>query len=310
MCLIGLFACQSVGRDPLLKLTFRVVDDEGQAVEGAKVSFSAEARPKYAGDESGYQNSISGSTNDQGNFGGELEAWDATRSGYTVTKDDYYPSWSSYSAKLPLRGKWQPWNPTIEVVLKRIKHPVPMYAKRVEKGLPNLNESIGYDLEAGDWVSPHGKGKIPDMVFRGTLQSRGDTDFDFELKLTFSNPGDGIQRFGPPPNSEVGDYRSLVLYEAPVEGYDSVWILKRWRRPDGPEETTFDKKSGYFFRVRSVLDEKGRVVKALYGKIYGDFFYMRYYLNPDGTRNIEYDPKRNLLKAPTNWDRSDYEVGP
>jgi hypothetical protein len=37
---------------------------------------------------------------------------------------------------------------------------------------------------------------------------------------------------------------------------------------------------------------------------------MVHYLNPDGTRNMEYDPKRNLLMAPNNWELRYYEVGP
>lgn len=46
----------------------------------------------------------------------------------------------------------------------------------------------------------------------------------------------------------------------------------------------------------------------LYGKILNDFEYglqkaktvrisFSYYLNPDGTRNMEFDPKRNLFKS-------------
>jgi hypothetical protein len=74
----------------------------------------------------------------------------------------------------------------------------------------------------------------------------------------------------------------------------------------------------YFMRVRTVRDKDGRVVSALYGKIHGDFRWFigtrapksglafTYYLNPDGTRNIEYDPKRNLLKSPKHND-SNYE---
>jgi hypothetical protein len=67
-----------------------------------------------------------------------------------------------------------------------------------------------------------------------------------------------------------------------------------------------------------VRDKEGKVVSALYGKIHGDFRWFigarapksglafTYYLNPDGTRNIEYDPKRNLLKS-TKRDVFNYE---
>jgi hypothetical protein len=306
--LTALAGCQSLGREPLFRLTLQVVDNEGNAVEGADASFSAEARPRYAGDESGIQNGTSGRTNQAGVFTGEIEAWDGTRGGYKVAKEGYYPAWSTYGARRIEKGKWQPWNPTIRVVLKRIRNPVPMFAKRLWRtGLPKRDVLVAYDLELGDWVVPHGKGKIPDMIFVGTLREGGDRVYEWKLKLTFSNPGDGIQRFIPEPDNIV--FRSP--YEAPGEGYLPEWNL--WRTRQGPEvreQNNYQEKGGYFFRVRTVLDSEGRVVKAMYGEIYGDFFAMVYYLNPDGTRNMEYDSKRNLLKWKDPRERNDYEVGP
>lgn len=73
----------------------------------------------------------------------------------------------------------------------------------------------------------------------------------------------------------------------------------------------------YFIRVRTVRDKEGKITSALYGKVHGDFRWFigarvpksglafTYYLNPDGTRNIEFDPNRNLLK-PTNRDDSSF----
>ena len=63
----------------------------------------------------------------------------------------------------------------------------------------------------------------------------------------------------------------------------------------------------YFFRVRTKKDDQGKIVSALYGKIYGDinfdFFSPKtivaftYYLNPElNSRNMEFDPKQNLFK--------------
>ncbi len=45
------------------------------------------------------------------------------------------------------------------------------------------------------------------------------------------------------------------------------------------------------------MDERGNIVSAHYGKIYGDFMQFSYYLNPTpNDRNVEFDPKQNLLK--------------
>ena len=59
------------------------------------------------------------------------------------------------------------------------------------------------------------------------------------------------------------------------------------------------------FRVQTVLDDKGNIVSARYGKIYGPIEFgvgkehnvrFTYYLNPtDNDRSLEYDPGKNLL---------------
>ena len=44
------------------------------------------------------------------------------------------------------------------------------------------------------------------------------------------------------------------------------------------------------------MDYSGNIVSAHYGKIYGDFMTFKYYLNPTPkSRNVEFDPKQNLL---------------
>lgn len=56
--------------------------------------------------------------------------------------------------------------------------------------------------------------------------------------------------------------------------------------------------------MRTVLDEKGHVKSALYGKIYGDFMHFRYYLNPtSNSRNVEFDPEQNLMKGAKSFEQ-------
>jgi hypothetical protein len=69
------------------------------------------------------------------------------------------------------------------------------------------------------------------------------------------------------------------------------------RHPGQGTKEDFDENRNYFFRVRTMLDDKGNVKSALYGKIYGDFMQFSYYLNPTpNSRNVEFDPKQNLMK--------------
>jgi hypothetical protein len=72
----------------------------------------------------------------------------------------------------------------------------------------------------------------------------------------------------------------------------------------GTVEDMNDKNRNYFFRVRTVLDENGNVKSAQYGKIYGDFMQFRYYFNPTpNSRNIEFDPKHNLLSGLQSFEQ-------
>jgi hypothetical protein len=295
---------QMTARERGFQLTLKVTNDAGELLPGANVQVSFEN--ENARKPSERVTSVNGVTDPNGQVKLEGKTYDP-EIGYGVRKDGhYFLSGKLYRFPDDSAFKWRPWNPTIDVVLKRIKNPVQMYAKRIEGGVPKHDGPLGYDFEIGDWVAPFGKGKVPDIIFVIDSRKRAERDFDWDLAVTFSNQGDGIQRFTPDP--EPAYFRSP--YEAPEEGYLPEWKLKRWRRPDGPIQTTLEDKGGYFFRVRTELDHDGKVVKALYGKIYGDFFNMVYYLNPDGTRNMEYDPKRNLLKYPNNRVRSYYEVGP
>ena len=62
-------------------------------------------------------------------------------------------------------NKWQPWNPTVDIVLKQVIKPISMYAKRINKQPPANAKPVGYDLMVGDWVAPHGKGENTDISF-------------------------------------------------------------------------------------------------------------------------------------------------
>ena len=85
-----------------------------------------------------------------------------------VKKDGYY-EWSDsklYFFKNPKEDFIRPYNPMerpIQVLLRKINNPIPMYVKRVEMSIPKLEKPIGFDLMEGDWVSPYGTGKHTDV---------------------------------------------------------------------------------------------------------------------------------------------------
>jgi hypothetical protein len=78
------------------------------------------------------------------------------------------------------------------------------------------------------------------------------------------------------------------------------------QRPSEPAKYGIDENLGFFFRVRTVLDEHGNVKNARYGKIYGDFMDFGYFLNPEpNSRNVEFDPKHNLPGGLKSTEQAD-----
>ncbi|MBN1522161.1 MAG: carboxypeptidase regulatory-like domain-containing protein [Candidatus Aureabacteria bacterium] len=290
------------------KVTIRVVDEEGLPVSEAKVTGGF-----FAIDELNEGKDFQGMTDEKGivSFEGRTHG----ELSYRAVKEGYYPTSSEYRdwflGKGEIKkGKWHPWNPTIEVLLRKIKNPVPMYAKRLTIDVPEKSAIIGFDLIKGDWVKPYGKGEISDFLFQATQTGDDWKNFEISLKLTFSNPKDGIQVYKVNADSNEDFPSQLKLpYKAPLEGYKYSWSRKQGNNPEtGTYNIKKEKNINYIYRVRTALDSNGNVVKALYGKIHGDFeigglkrpklqLAFTYYLNPDGTRNLEFDPKRNLFEG-------------
>lgn len=312
LCLLPFVASHGIERS--FQVTFRVVDDEGRPVVGAKTEVSYENAKATKPSER--IRSSEGMSNDEGQVTLEGKTF-ASGISYGASKAEYY---SAYGLRYHFKDsgfiQWQPWNPTIQVLLRRIKNPVPMYAKRVEVKIPEFSKPMGYDLVQGDWVVPYGNGQMPDLIFEADRNVQNDQEYHGKLTLRFSNEGDGLL------DHEVAnpDLPGLRMpYFAPDEGYlaTKTWQESRHTSANGDVKviSSASRRMNYFIRVRTVRDKEGKIISALYGKIHGDFRWFigarapksglafTYYLNPDGTRNIEYDPKRNLLN-PTNKDDS------
>jgi len=219
----------------------------------------------------------------------------------------YHTDGGTFKFEKIRNGKWQPWNPTVEFVLKPIGVREPMYAKKTwNVFLPENNKPIGFDLEIGDWVAPDGKGITTDFIF--TLERKFTSvtqDFSATLTLTFPNDGDGIQSV----MSDSSGSALRIPRFAPTNNYESKLILQMYREDGKPRVGVLaNPDQNYFFRVRTKKDDRGNIVSALYGKIQGgigwDIFHsstgqliFSYYLNSKlNSQKTEFDPKQNLFK--------------
>jgi len=225
-----------------------------------------------------------------------------------------------------------PWNPTINLCLKKIRNPIPMYAMKLSHGrlpedlrlagidrekndfveTPAETLTVAWDLEKGDWVKPHGKGEIADFIFTIHRMERKKYISEYggkhmtsgaTVEISFSNQGDGLI---PYPVPEKDRHRGPWMpYEAPEDGYGPIEpkinIENEGREND---KLNFVKDMNYFFRVRTVKDQTGKIISARYGKIHGDFIFgswgdyidYTYYLNPTpNDRDVEFKVGSNLF---------------
>ncbi len=208
-----------------------------------------------------------------------------------------------------------PWNPTLGFRMNRKGNPVPMFAKHLDDcHVPQMDSPCGYDLEAGDWVDPFGKGRTPDMVITIRRKSRGEKTVDgyggrriaemFEFQMDVEFPGEGN---GVIPVLLPEDTFRHFLRTAPESGYEQLRLTRKSYYACPPDEDAEERgwlpnpDMNYYLRVRTALDENGHVVSAQYGKVYMDFAvksYLNsggvfgdftYYLNPvPNDRNIEF----------------------
>lgn len=233
----------------------------------------------------------------------------ANKEGYYETGEEFSTSYRDEKEKITKLYEQR----TVEVVLKEIRDPVPMYWSKVyDKPMPGLGEFFGFDLKHGDWVAPHGSGIEAHCSLR--LENLSDDPKWMRGRMTvrFPNEGDGLIPFTIVPREGV--YSGSVLqsdYLAPESGYqrEKVWLWTDRKKQD----------RGYYFRVNTVLDEAGNVISANYGKIYNDmefqfplgkavFTWSGFYYNPQvNDRRVEMDRTRPLpdsLLDPQRKDRA------
>jgi hypothetical protein len=290
---------------PTAKITGKVIDEGGQPLSGAEVTI--DFLIGQLGSWGTRDLTHKGITGSDGTFSASDQAGGAAS--LSVTKAGHYKTYGGrYLFKEKKGTQWEPWNPTVELVLKPILKPIPMYARKVEMlRVPVVGQPVGFDLVASDWVAPHGKGSVSDLIF--TLQKTFvdvKKPFEATLTITFANEDDGIQPTIAAPN--VGSELRLPRF-APEAGYESKLVKSTSRAAANQMIVPANQEDlNYFFRVRTVKKDN-KIVSTNYGKIDRDIdfdiinsdtalLFFTYYLNPTpNDRNMEFDPKRNLLKG-------------
>lgn len=299
LALTGLASCQIPVEDATV--TIKVVGDDQTPIEGARVGAGFELpywvnQPYRATPREGITLSDGIVTFKEKTSG---------RVTFGITKDGYYQTIGKAINFAAQVQKKAPFKAEVTAILKRKINPIAMYARKVQKEIPQATGLVGFDLEAGDWVAPYGKGGTNDILFTLERQFTDKRNYEASVAITFPNKGDGVQAISP---KDVNSGSELKLPRtAPEGGYEPKHSTSIGATAGGPGHEDAQTNRSYFFRVRTVLDEDGKVKSALYGKIDGDFrldainsktcfVLFTYYLNPKpNDRNLEFNPEKNLF---------------
>jgi len=282
----------------MAKITVKVVDETDKPVEAAEVQlcFFGGCLTKDV---------VQGDTDKEGIFSISGSSSDGVIGG-SVHKEGYYYSTFGKSFTRRNLGMWQPWNKEIKVLLRPMVNPAPMYVRSKTIILPFANQELGFDLIKFDWIAPYGLGTVADFIFKVERRFKSYGDCAATLTTTFSNKYDGIQSFKLDMGGDFGyGSRFRTPRHAPETGYQDKLVT----RFDTSSPETYAYKTTdtfHFFRVRSEMDENGNLKRAMYGKIRGDLvarplkdevaqLELCFWLNPDYTRNMEFDIDSNLF---------------
>jgi hypothetical protein len=174
--------------------------------------------------------------------------------------------------------------------------------------MPEMQKDYGYDLEMCQYTPPMGKGSHADILIRIEGSHKGPKNAKLRAVLGVSNKSDGFVMFITETRESGPDL--ISDYHAPETEYinsmefafDSDNMMAAYNQP---------KNSNFYFRVRTKLNPDGTIASCNYGKVYGpllfwalpieqgglaQFSWSTSYFNPTpNDRNVEFDPKRNLI---------------
>jgi hypothetical protein len=303
---------------PEQKFAITVIDESGKPVEGIECN----AWFKKPGQDSPVKDYfLTGRTDHLG----ETELVGSTMWGPTsveASKDGYYPSTAGDHWTVTRNADhWEPWPVKVDLVMKKVGIPKPMYAVKPGTGMKfvvpeDVAQPVGFDLLERDWVEPHGKGQHPDFLLQFQRDDPSATGRfpKGKMKLTFPNPADGIY-----PAFSTAEGGSILLSPAQASkgGYEGSAEFSSHPHNDGIHPGLAIDRRTWVFRVRTRVDEQGNLASARYGKIqgvpeviffsHGPAFRMTYYLNKDpNDRGLEWDMKNNLFAdlPERHWPRN------
>jgi hypothetical protein len=199
------------------KITLQIIDENRNPMPGIEVVIGFDGIGVKA---------FRGYTDARGSFTASYST--AGGVSYAAKKDGYYESQGRINLQRIEGDRWVPWNEQVQLMLRKIEKPVPMFARNTKLSgliIPVANKDVGFDLVEYDWVPPFGAGKQGDIIFKLERKYNNADDYDCSLIITFSEEYDGIQLIKE--DRSKGSLFKLPRH-APEKGYQR--LLSKIRR--------------------------------------------------------------------------------
>lgn len=160
-----------------------------------------------------------------------------------------------------------------DFVIKRKVRPVDKAKAHMElpDSLRYMSGELYFDCEAGDWLPPHGEGKVADLKVVKTFECKDGSNPGSGNRRTISieavGPGNGFLKDacnwfdGMPGAYEVP---ACARFEDKLEPSVSSW---HWDDENATKNKEFDESTYMLMRLRTRLSEDGQVIGAHYGKL-------------------------------------------
>ncbi len=252
------------------KIIYRVVDDEGVPVEGARAHiWFRTTNPRLIIDDWVVN------TDSNGMFTAAHRTNDRLSCG--IDKDGYYHTFDRVTFSDPRTyplvtdGKWQPFGNTKTVILKKIRNPERLVCwNRTRKHLiPSYDMWLAFDLERCQFVAPYGEGKDADVLLRFTMNTSSRKDYHMKMEVSFTNmPYAGAYQ---KKKDGFSDFKSD--YHADTNAnYLQTFMYSFDRNPQKrPVVEELGEDEYLVFRTRTKIDGEGRLMSANYGVIHGQW---------------------------------------
>lgn len=132
---------------------------------------------------------------------------------------------------------------------------------------------LRFDFMKGEWLPPIGNGETADVEFRRLPhEDFGEASHDVvkgrsyrdSMSVKFLGEDNGLVEMRIRPDDE------LKIRTSPEEGFTKDLVCYRGVAKDLQRYDSYDKNRCFCFRIRTRKNDKGEIVEAYYGKIYGD----------------------------------------